>query len=635
MSLIQLQSITLSYGAFPLLDDVSLYLDKGERVCLLGRNGTGKSTLLKLISGAIRPDSGTLRIGAGVRISHLAQDIPVATSGTVFDEVAAGLGASTALVREYHGLGKRLKDGTDPGLLARLEAIQHRLEASGGWDIEARIARTISRLNLDPDATFSTLSGGLQRWVLLARALVSEPDLLLLDEPTNHLDPEAIEWLEAFLPEFAGALLFVTHDRVFQRRLATRILELDRGHLTDWPGDYQNYLRRREERRHAETLADARFDRKLSAEEVWVRQGIRARRTRNEGRVRLLREMRERRRQRQAPVGQVRRGSSTAERSGTLVAEATGVSYAWDGKPVVRDLDTRILRGDKVGIIGPNGVGKSTLLKLLLGELAPDTGHIRLGTNLEIAYFDQLRTGLEAHKSVQDNVAGGRDKVVVSGHEKHVISYLKDFLFTADRARQPVQVLSGGERNRLLLAKLFIRPANLLVMDEPTNDLDVETLELLEEVLIGFKGTLLLVSHDRALLNAVVTSTLAFEGAGAVREYVGGYDDWLRQRSPMPTVPPTPKPEYPEPRRRKPQVEAVLRKLSYKDQRELGGLPARIESLEVEQAALHEHLTDPAFYRQAGSAIASTKERLANLEDELERAYARWQALEERLLGSK
>lgn len=628
MPLINLQSITLSYGVPPLLDGVSLRIDEGEHVCLLGRNGVGKSTLLKLIAGDIQPDDDTLQVGAGTRISLLAQNLPMAAAGSVFDQVAGGLGEPADLVREYHDLGRRLGAGTDASLLARLEAIQHRLETIDGWNSEQRVARIISRLNLDPDAAFSTLSGGLQRRVLLARALVSEPDLLLLDEPTNHLDVEAIEWLEGLLSEFKGALLFVTHDRVFQQRLATRILELDRGHLTDWPGDYQNYLRRRDERRHAEALATARFDRKLSAEERWIREGIKARRTRNEGRVRLLKEMRAARRQRRAPTGKVRLRLNDAERSGNLVMEAIGVSYAWDGGPLVQDLDTLILRGDKVGIIGPNGAGKSTLLKLLLGELVPDSGHIRRGTNLEVAYFDQLHAGLEEDQSVRDNVAGGSDQVVVGGRGRHVLSYLKDFLFTAERARQPVHALSGGERNRLLLAKLFTRPANLLVMDEPTNDLDTETLELLEELLVGFKGTLLLVSHDRALLNAVVTSTLVFEGTGNVREYVGGYDDWLRQRPPPPAEPVTPKPKTPAPSAPKPQATATAGKLSYKDQRELQALPARIDVLETEQAALHGRMVDPAFYRQAGSTIAAAKERLATVEDELEQAYARWETLE-------
>ncbi|MCG6862618.1 MAG: ATP-binding cassette domain-containing protein [Chromatiaceae bacterium] len=630
MPLVNLRSVTLSYGIPPLLERVSFSIDKGERVCLVGRNGTGKSTLLRLISGDIQADGGELRVTEGVRISHLAQDLPATASDSVFDRVAGGLGESADLVREYHDLGRGLGDGTDERLLARLAEVQHRLEASDGWGIEQRTERIISRLRLDPDATFSTLSGGLQRRVLLARALVSDPDLLLLDEPTNHLDLEAIEWLEAFLAEFQGALLFVTHDRVFQQRLATRILELDRGHLTDWPGDYENYLRRREERLHAEALANERFDHKLSEEELWIRKGIKARRTRNEGRVRALEMMREERRQRREQAGKARLRLSEAERSGALVVEAEAVSYDWGGEPVVKDLSTLILRGDKVGIIGPNGAGKSTLLKLLLGALPPSRGRIRLGTNLKVAYFDQLRASLEEDKSLQDNVAGGSDTVVVDGRSRHVLSYLKGFLFTADRARQPVTALSGGERNRLLLAKLFTQPANLLVMDEPTNDLDAETLELLEELLTGFKGTLLLVSHDRALLNAVVTSTLAFEGDGIVREYVGGYDDWLRQR---PAIKPTgeaKKPKTNQRPRQKARSEDSSGKLSFKERRELQALPAQIEALETEQAALHERMADPAFYQLEGSAIAAAKERLATVEKQLEQAFARWEILETR-----
>jgi len=633
MPLISLQSISLSYGLPPMLESVSLGIERGERVCLLGRNGTGKSTLLRLIFGEVQPDSGERRVSEGVTIARLTQEVPERIQGRVFDVVSEGLGEVGDLVREYHDLSRRLEQEPNHRLLERLAATQQRLEAGGGWDIEQRTERVISRLGLDPDAVFGELSGGLQRRVLLARALVCEPDLLLLDEPTNHLDIDAIEWLEGFLLEFPGALLFVTHDRVFLRRLATRILELDRGRLTDWPGDYDNYLRRREERLHAEAVANARFDRKLSEEEVWIRQGIKARRTRNEGRVRALKAMRQERRERREQSGQASIRLSEAERSGRLVVEAEGVSYAWSGAPVIRDLNTLILRGDKVGVIGPNGVGKSTLLKLLLGELEPDAGRIRRGTNLQVAYFDQLRAKLEEDRNVMDNVAGGSDKVTVDGRSKHVLSYLKDFLFAPERARQPVRALSGGERNRLLLAKLFTQPANLLVMDEPTNDLDAETLELLEELLIGFDGTLLLVSHDRALLNSVVTSTLVFEGEGRVREYVGGYDDWLRQR---PSVTPAREPERPKkpapdrpPKGTGDQPRGRSGKLSYKDQRELETLPARIETLEAEQEDLHARMADPGFYQQPGEAISAARERLAEVEAELERVFARWEALEE------
>lgn len=633
MPLITLQSVTHSYGLPPLLENVSLSIGRGERVCLLGRNGSGKSTLLKLIVGDVRPDGGELRVGEGMIISCLRQDIPAGVSGSVFDQVAGGLGEQGELLREYHDLSRRLGNASDERLLARLAVVQHRLEAAGGWEIEQRTGRVISRLRLDPDADFAALSGGLQRRVLLARALVREPDLLLLDEPTNHLDIDAIEWLEGFLPEFSGALLFVTHDRVFMRRLATRILELDRGRLTDWPGDYENYLRRREERLHAEALANARFDRKLSEEEVWIRQGIKARRSRNEGRVRALKAMREERRERREQMGQARIRLGDAERSGKLVVEAEDVAYSWGGEPVVRDLNTLILRGDKVGVIGPNGVGKSTLLKLLLGEIAPGRGRIRRGTNLQVVYFDQLRASLEDEKSVQDNVAGGSDKVTVDGRSKHVLSYLKDFLFTPERARQPVKALSGGERNRLLLARLFTRPANLLVMDEPTNDLDAETLELLEDLLTGFEGTLLLVSHDRALLNAVVTSTLVFEGEGRVREYVGGYDDWLRQRSVAEPAPKNAKSQKTAQPKSASKDKQTPGKLSYKDGRELGALPALIEALETEQAELHARMADAAFYQEAREVISAAKDRLSAVEVELEDAYARWETLEELKAG--
>ncbi|MCU0834391.1 MAG: ATP-binding cassette domain-containing protein [Chromatiaceae bacterium] len=625
MPLISLQSVTLSYGLPPLLDGVSLGIEQGERICLVGRNGTGKSTLLRLVAGEIQADSGERRVADGVQIARLSQEIPAGIAGGVFDVVAGGLGALGALVREYHDVGRRLAATGNGVLLKRLAQVQQALEAGGGWAIEQRTERVISRLGLDPDADFAALSGGLQRRVLLARALVAEPDLLLLDEPTNHLDIEAIDWLEGFLPELPGALLFVTHDRVFLRRVATRILELDRGRLTDWPGDYDNYLRRREERLHAEALERARFDRKLSEEEVWIRQGIKARRTRNEGRVRALKAMREQRRGRREQLGQVRLRVGEGERSGRLVVEAEGLIYAWGDKPVIRDLSTLILRGDKVGIIGPNGAGKSTLLKLLLGELKPDSGRIRWGTNLQIAYFDQLRAQLDEDKSVQDNVADGSDRVSVGDSSRHVLSYLKDFLFTPERARQPVRALSGGERNRLLLARLFTQPANLLVMDEPTNDLDAETLELLEELLVDFQGTVLLVSHDRALLDAVVTSTLVLEGGGRVGEYVGGYQDWLRQR-PAPDAAPEPKaaPRAAETMRPK----RVSAKLGFKETRELEALPARIEALEAEQQRLHADMVAPVFYQQPGEAIAAAKARLDAVEAELAVAYARWEELE-------
>jgi len=630
MPLISLQAITLSYGLPPLLDGIDLSIERGERICLIGRNGTGKSTLLKVISGEVQADGGERRVPQGVVIARLTQELPKEAAGCVFDVVAGGLGTLGALIQEWFDLSHHLIGGDEAASLERLSRVQHELEAAGGWDLEQRVERVISRLGLDPTAAFAALSGGLQRRVLLARALVMEPDLLLLDEPTNHLDIASIDWLEGFLLDYPGAILFVTHDRSFLRRLATRILELDRGALTDWPGDYDNYLRRREERQNAEALANARFDRKLSDEEVWIRQGIKARRTRNEGRVRALKSLREERRARREQSGTARIRLDEAERSGRLVVEALGADYTWGDKPVIKGLDTLILRGDKIGIIGPNGAGKSTLLKLLLGELAPQAGEIRRGTNLQVAYFDQLRAQLDETRSVQDNVAGGSDQVEVGGQSRHVLSYLKDFLFSPERARQPVSALSGGERNRLLLAKLFTRPANLLVLDEPTNDLDAETLELLEELLLDFQGTILLVSHDRALLDNVVTGTLVLEGEGRVRDYVGGYSDWLRQRdaaaalSAAQTQAPLPAQVQAKPQARK----AAPAKLSFKEERELAALPGRIEALEAEQGQLQTRLADPGLYQQGGDAVTATQARLAQVEAELAAVYARWEALE-------
>ena len=628
MTLLSLESVALSYGLPPLLEDVSFAIERGERICLIGRNGAGKSTLLRIINGEIQADSGAVRAGQGIRIARLAQEIPHHADASVFDLVAEGLGALGGLVSEYFRLSHGLTDQSGAADLERLARVQQQLEDGGGWEIEQRTERVISRLGLDAEAPFNALSGGLQRRVMLAQALVRDPDLLLLDEPTNHLDIDSIDWLEGFLKEFPGALLFITHDRRFLQRLATRILELDRGRVTDWPGDYANYQRRREERRHAEAQANAQFDRKLAEEEVWIRQGIKARRTRNEGRVRALEALREERLARRLELGTARIKVSESERSGKLVAEADSVSFGWGAKPVIRDFSTLILRGDKVGIIGPNGVGKSTLLKLLLGGLEPQSGTIRRGTNLQVAYFDQLRAQLDPEKTVQDNVGEGSDQVTVDGASRHILSYLRDFLFTPERARQPVKALSGGERNRLLLAKLFAKPSNLLVLDEPTNDLDIETLELLEERLLDYQGTLLVVSHDREFLDNVATSSLVFEGGGRVAEYVGGYSDWERQQAaaakPAPSKPkasaPQPGSAAPAPRRGA--------KLSYRDQRELDLLPARIEGLEAEVSALQQRLADPALYRDGGTEVAAVQARLSTAEAELAAAYVRWAALE-------
>jgi ATP-binding cassette subfamily F protein uup len=629
MALVTLRNIQLGYGGPLLLAGVNLSINRGERVCLLGRNGEGKSTLMKLIAGEIQADDGEIRIQQGARITRLTQEVPGGVEGTVFDVVAGGLGELGDLVRRYHQVSVQLAADGSEKLLQQLSRIQHELEAAHGWQTEQRVESVISRLSLDPDIAFGKLSGGLKRRVLLARTLVQEPDLLLLDEPTNHLDIDSIDWLEDFLLGYGGTLLFVTHDRTFLRKLANRIVELDRGVLTDWPGDYDNFLRRKEEMLNAEEKANERFDKKLAEEEVWIRQGIKARRTRNEGRVRALKSMREERGQRRERGGQARMNLQEAERSGKLVVEANAIGYAWQGTPIVKDFSTTILRGDRIGVIGPNGAGKTTLLNLLLGRLQPDSGELKHGTRLEVAYFDQLRGALNEEKSVQDNVADGSDKVEVNGKEKHVISYLQDFLFTPDRVRQPVKALSGGERNRLLLARLFARPANVLVMDEPTNDLDVETLELLEELLLEYQGTLLLVSHDRAFLDNVVTSTIVFEGEGCIREYVGGYNDWLRQRPAVDVERKSSKQEKPR-KSTTPQSEqaAKPKKLSYKDQRELDALPGRIEELDQLIDALQQQMADPSFYQEPPQRIAELKQQLEQAELDLAQAYERWEALE-------
>ncbi|HVI25156.1 MAG TPA: ATP-binding cassette domain-containing protein [Xanthomonadaceae bacterium] len=622
MPLVTLHDVDFSVGGPLLLDAVDLSIDAGERVALIGRNGAGKSTLLKLVAGDLRPDDGAVRVADGVRVARLEQEVPPGADGDVFDVVAAGLGELGAWLARFHHLSQAATVDT-----RALADVQARIEAAHGWSLEQRVAETLTRLELDGNAAFAGLSGGLKRRVLLARALVSQPDVLLLDEPTNHLDIAAINWLEGFLKNWQGALVFVTHDRRFLRALATRIVEIDRGQVTSWPGDWANYERRREERLHAQAQEAARFDKLLAQEEVWIRQGIKARRTRDEGRVRRLEAMRTERAQRRELTGNVRMEVAQGEASGRKVIEARDVSFAYDGVPVVREVSTTILRGDRVGLIGPNGSGKTTLLKLLLGELAPTAGEVRLGSNLQVAYFDQYRATLREDWNAIENVAEGRESVTINGRQKHVIGYLQDFLFTPERARAPITRLSGGERNRLLLARLFAQPSNLLVMDEPTNDLDVETLELLEELLAEYPGTLLLVSHDRDFLDHVVTSTLVMEGGGRVGEYVGGYSDWLRQRpaaaEPTPTKPAAAKPATPAP-----QPATQKRKLSYKETRELEQLPARIEALETRIAELTALSGDPAFYKRDAAAITAHNAELADAQAALDAAYARWAELE-------
>jgi len=599
MAITSLQEVSLGFGGPLLLEGINLQIERGEWVGLLGRNGMGKTSLLKLIHGDLTPDSGSIARQQNLKIAYLPQEVPLGLAGTVAEIVAPGM-------EEADG-------GSSP---------------EDTWQRQIQIEQVISRMQLDPQALFGPLSAGLKRRVLLARGLARNPDLLLLDEPTNHLDIDTIQWLEEFLARWGGSMLFVTHDRVFLQRMATRIVELDRGRLFDWNCDYPTFLQRKEAMLAAELDQNANFDKKLAQEEQWIRRGIEARRTRNEGRVRALKRLREIRRERREQPGKVRMQIQNARRSGRLVIETEGVGYSYGDRPVVEDFSITIQRGDKVGIIGPNGSGKTTLLQLLIGELIPQQGSIRLGDNLEVAYYDQLRSQLDDNLSVLDNVGQGRDTITINGKSRNLVGYLEDFLFTRDRAHAPISALSGGERNRLLLARLFARPANLLVMDEPTNDLDIETLELLEDILLDYNGSLLLVSHDRAFLNNLVTSTLALDGSGQVIETVGGYDDWLRRRQAEALEKPPEKELKPRP--------AAPQKPSYKEQhareaqkRELAELPQRIEALESEQHRLAASMATPEFYRRENAEITGIVNRLKELEEELAQAYRRWEELEQ------
>ncbi len=597
MPLVSLDHIMMAYGHLPLLDDASLLIEAGERVCVIGRNGTGKSTLLQIIGGEVVPDGGAVWRQPALRIARLEQDVPLSTDRPVREVVADGF-----------------KD----------------LTHVDDWHVDVSVDMVIDRLDLPADAIVSTLSGGWRRRVLLARALVAQPDVLLLDEPTNHLDIEAMMWLESFLAEYRGAVVFVTHDRAFLQRVATRIVELDRGRLTSWPGDYETFLDKKDAWLASEQIQHEKFDKKLAQEEAWLRQGIKARRTRDEGRVKSLMAMRKERAERRGQIGQVQLQADSAERSGQLVFEAKGVNKSFGGRPVVRDASFRVIRRDRIGLIGPNGSGKTTLLRMLMGELAPDAGEIRQGTNVQIAYYDQQREQLDPERTVFDTVGEGNDTVTINGRTQHVHGYLRDFLFPPERALSPVKALSGGERNRLLLARLLTRPMNVLILDEPTNDLDIETLELLESYLVDWPGTLLLVSHDRAFIDHVVTSTLVFEGDGKVQEYVGGYDDWLRQRTAMPAPVASGFLGADASAKAARRTSTTKKKLSFKEKREMEDLPKRIERMEAEQEGLRGRIASPDFYKEPPDDIARAIARIDELKGSLHDAYARWDELDSR-----
>jgi ABC transport system ATP-binding/permease protein len=628
--LVAVTNACLAFGHLPLLDGADLQLDAGERVAVIGRNGSGKSSLLAALAGGGHLDDGDVWRQPGLRIAWVAQEPALAPELTVFEAVVAGMGRGTDLVSQWHGVSHRLADaGADhEELLAELNRLQHELEMLGAWSAASQAERAIERFGLDADARVGTLSGGQKKRLALAQALATEPDLLLLDEPTNHLDLAAIEWLEDLLLAAGITLLFVTHDRRFLDRLATRIVELDRGRLTSFPGSFGDYQKRKADMLRDESIHAAKFDKVLAQEEVWIRKGIEARRTRNEGRVRRLEALRRERAARRERLGEARLALDAGDKSGQLVAELTQVGKSFGDKIIVSDFSARILRGDRIGLIGPNGAGKTTLLRLILGELAPDRGSVRRGTRLQVAYFDQFRAALDPEAMLADVISPGSDYVDINGTRKHVIGYLGDFLFAPARARSPVKSLSGGERNRLLLARLFARPANVLVLDEPTNDLDIETLELLEELLQDYSGTIFLVSHDRTFLDNVVTQTIAAEGDGIWKEYAGGYEDWLRCRKDAAAADKT---AAARPAVARPAPKPRSDKLSWKEQRELEALPARIADLEAEQASLTRRLEDPALHAQEPKQAADVAARLGAIEEELLTLLERWEALEARV----
>ncbi len=633
MALISLQDISLAFGGPLIFDHMNIQLEQGDRVALLGRNGVGKTTLMKVMSGQVKADEGEVVYQRGIRVTHLPQEVPAGITGNVFDLVLSGMGDRVKLLSDYHHVSHRLQTDYSDELLEEFGVLQAEMDHTNGWETNRQVEDVIAHMKLDPESNFEQLSGGQKKRALLARAIFPKPEILLLDEPTNHLDIDSINWLEDFLKSYPGTVFFVTHDRMFMQHLATRIVELDRGRLFNWACDYQTFLERKQMALDIEAVERAEFDKKLAQEEVWIRQGVKARRTRNEGRVRALEKMRAQKKAQRQAIGNVKMTAQDADRSGQLVAKTEHMGHGYGEKCLIRDFSTQIMRGDKIGLVGPNGSGKTTLLNILLGKITPQKGSIQLGTNLEISYYDQLREQLDETKTVAQNVCGSGDTVILNGQLRNVLGYLQDFLFSPDRARTPAKVLSGGERNRLFLARLFMKPSNLLIMDEPTNDLDVETLELLEELLVEYSGTLLLVSHDRSFLNNVVTSTIVLEGDGVVNEYPGGYDDWLAQykasaknaksegQASKETAPPKKQPA--------PAKETKPSLLSSKEQRELADLPGKIERSEAEQERICAAMAEPVFYQKDPQKISEIKLQLKSVQDELAVMYKRWEYLEE------